>query len=271
MRGGIHVAGDAPEIYIAGELGAPRTARLRHYIPARAASTSERRPSLLHRHDERGRRRGARAAGGQRDQARGSALAHITWVLQPGPATLVRGHPAVDEIVRFDRVARLARVHATCGASCRGRAVRRRARAAGLLQGRHRHGVRARAREARLRSCARARPQLAVHEPSASRRTQPQHIQDQYFEFLERARHHPHEPVEWDLGPWDDGARVAARVHRRSSIGRSRRSSSARASRRRTGSPSDGRELARRAERATSGCSRCSSAAARRARRRRSA
>src|SRR5829696_3234912 len=28
---------------------------------------------------------------------------HITWVLQPGPATLVRGHPAVDEIIIFDR------------------------------------------------------------------------------------------------------------------------------------------------------------------------
>src|SRR6187431_3029313 len=28
---------------------------------------------------------------------------HITWILQPGPATLVRGHPAVDDIVLFDR------------------------------------------------------------------------------------------------------------------------------------------------------------------------
>jgi len=28
---------------------------------------------------------------------------HITWVLQPGPATLVRGHPGVDDIVLFDR------------------------------------------------------------------------------------------------------------------------------------------------------------------------
>ena len=29
--------------------------------------------------------------------------ARITWVLQPGPATLVRGHPLVDDIVLFDR------------------------------------------------------------------------------------------------------------------------------------------------------------------------
>ena len=28
---------------------------------------------------------------------------HITWVLQPGPATLVRGHPNVDDIVLFER------------------------------------------------------------------------------------------------------------------------------------------------------------------------
>src|SRR5699024_10684298 len=27
----------------------------------------------------------------------------ITWVLQPGPAALVRGHPLVDDIVLFDR------------------------------------------------------------------------------------------------------------------------------------------------------------------------
>jgi heptosyltransferase I len=28
---------------------------------------------------------------------------HITWILQPGPATLVRGHRSVDEIILFDR------------------------------------------------------------------------------------------------------------------------------------------------------------------------
>ncbi len=28
---------------------------------------------------------------------------HLTWILQPGPAALVRGHPAVDEIVEFER------------------------------------------------------------------------------------------------------------------------------------------------------------------------
>ena len=28
---------------------------------------------------------------------------HLTWILQPGPASLVRGHPAVDEFVVFDK------------------------------------------------------------------------------------------------------------------------------------------------------------------------
>ncbi|HEX6814295.1 MAG TPA: hypothetical protein VF102_01380, partial [Gemmatimonadaceae bacterium] len=27
----------------------------------------------------------------------------IAWVLQPAPASLVRGHPAVDEVIVFDR------------------------------------------------------------------------------------------------------------------------------------------------------------------------
>src|SRR4029078_11575845 len=34
---------------------------------------------------------------------RRSPAAHITWVLQPGPATLVRGHRSVDEIILFAR------------------------------------------------------------------------------------------------------------------------------------------------------------------------
>src|SRR5215831_18816187 len=34
---------------------------------------------------------------------RHSPATHITWVLQPGPATLVRGHRSVDDIIIFDR------------------------------------------------------------------------------------------------------------------------------------------------------------------------
>jgi heptosyltransferase I len=34
---------------------------------------------------------------------RHSPRTRVTWVLQPGAATLVRGHWALDEIIEFDR------------------------------------------------------------------------------------------------------------------------------------------------------------------------
>src|SRR5437588_12911789 len=34
---------------------------------------------------------------------RHSPSTRLTWVLQPAPAALVRGHPHVDEIILFDR------------------------------------------------------------------------------------------------------------------------------------------------------------------------
>lgn len=132
---------------------------------------------------------------------RHAAAAHLTWILQPGPATLVRGHPAIDDIVLFDR-------------SLGTRAfldVRR------ALAGRHfdlvidlqvyfKAGIvtsftrapvklgfdRARARDANwLFTTHRIPP----HEP--------QHVQDQYFEFL-TAVGVPVGDVVWNLGPWKD-------------------------------------------------------------------
>ncbi len=124
---------------------------------------------------------------------------HITWVLQPGPAALVRGHRSVDEIVLFDR-------------SKGWRAftdVRRELATRPLdlvlnLQVYFKAGIvtaftrapvklgfdRARARDANWLFTTH---RIAPHEP--------QHVQDQYFEFL-TAIDIPHEPVEWDLGPW---------------------------------------------------------------------
>jgi heptosyltransferase I len=126
---------------------------------------------------------------------------HITWILQPGPATLVRGHRSVDEILTFDR-----------SKGMRAFAEIRRALAsrefdlvinlqvyfkAGIVTQFTRAGVklgfdRARARDFNwLFTTHRIPP----HEP--------QHVQDQYFEFL-TALGVPHEPVEWDLGPRPD-------------------------------------------------------------------
>jgi len=125
---------------------------------------------------------------------------HITWVLQPGPATLVRGHPAVDDIVLFDRSKGLA----AFGEVRRALATRRFDVVidlqvyfkAGIVTSFTRAPVklgfdRARARDFNWLFTNRKIPPHSVG----------QHVQDQYFEFLE-ALGVPHEPVVWDLGPW---------------------------------------------------------------------
>jgi heptosyltransferase I len=123
---------------------------------------------------------------------------HITWVLQPAPATLVRGHRSIDEILIFDRskgweaftdiLRQLAgrsfdlvlnlQVYFKAGI------VTKFARAPIKL------GFdRARARDANWLFTTHRIP------PHAS-----QHVQDQYFEFLTELGV-PYAPVEWDLGP----------------------------------------------------------------------
>jgi heptosyltransferase I len=123
---------------------------------------------------------------------------HITWILQPGPASLVRGHAAVDALELFDKRAgwrayldlrrRLAepfdlvlalQVYAK----------------AGLVTAALRSPVklgfdRARARDLNWLVTTH---RLPPHPP--------QHVQDQYFEFLAVLGVDP-EPVTWDLGPW---------------------------------------------------------------------
>ena len=124
----------------------------------------------------------------------------ITWVLQPGPASLVAGHPSIDDIVIFHRdrglrayrdVTRELRsrrfdllidlqvylkaglVTAFSGAPVRLGFDRRRARDANFLFA-NRH--------------------IPAHPF--------QHVQDQYLEFLDYLRV-PAKPLEWGLGPWD--------------------------------------------------------------------
>ena len=124
----------------------------------------------------------------------------ITWLLQPGPATLVRGHRSVDEIIIFDR-----------SKGMRAFVEARRALArqsfdlvitlqvyfkAGIITSFTRAPVklgfdRARARDLNWLFTTHRIPARAVG----------QHVQDQYFEFLDTLGVRP-EPVEWDLGPW---------------------------------------------------------------------
>lgn len=129
---------------------------------------------------------------------------HVTWVLQPGPASLVRGHPAVDTIIEFDK--------------SRGWQAYRDVRKhlaepfdlvlalqvyfkAGLVTALTRASVklgfdRARARDLNWLVTTHRIPS---HEP--------QHVQDQYFEFL-TALGVPNDRPAWHLGPWP-GERAA--------------------------------------------------------------
>ena len=124
----------------------------------------------------------------------------VTWVLQPGAASLVRGHWAMDEIVEFDR-SRGWRAYP---------AVRR------ALAGKHfdivfalqvyfKAGIVTSFTHAPVKlgfDRARARDLNWMFTTDRLPARAGQHVQDQYFEFLE-ALGIPHEPVTWDLGPWD--------------------------------------------------------------------
>ena len=125
--------------------------------------------------------------------------AHITWILQPAPATLVQGHRAVDDIVLFDR-SRGWRAFSDIRRALSSRAFD----LVIALQVYFKAGI--------VTSFTRAPVKLGFDRARArdlnwlftNRKIPPhpnQHVQDQYFEFL-RALGVPHEPVEWHLGPW---------------------------------------------------------------------
>jgi heptosyltransferase I len=124
---------------------------------------------------------------------------HITWVLQPGPATLVRGHRSVDEIVLFERSKGLAAFTA----------IRRELAARPFdlvinLQVYFKAGVVTSFTRAPVKlgfDRARARDFNWLFTTNRIPAHEPQHVQDQYFEFL-TALNVPHEPIAWDLGPW---------------------------------------------------------------------
>lgn len=123
----------------------------------------------------------------------------ITWVLEPGAASLVRGHPSVDEIVLFDKRRGLgALVDVRAALATRPFDVLIDLQVyfkASLVTALARAPVkigfdRRRARDLNWLFTNRRIP---PHEP--------QHVQDQYFEFL-AALGVDAEPVVWNLGPW---------------------------------------------------------------------
>jgi len=123
---------------------------------------------------------------------------HVTWILQPAPASLVQGHRAVDEILLFDR-SRGWRAFTDIRRALATRAFDLVINLqvyfkAGIVTAFTRAPVklgfdRARARDINWLFTTRKIP------PHAN-----QHVQDQYFEFL-TAIGVPADPVEWHLGP----------------------------------------------------------------------
>jgi heptosyltransferase I len=124
----------------------------------------------------------------------------ITWVLQPAAATLVRGHWAVDEIIEFDR-SRGWRAYPAVREALADKAFD----VVLALQVYFKAGIvtsfthapvklgfdRHRARDLNWLFTTH---RLPAHEG--------QHVQDQYFEFLDALNVPRGDPV-WDLGPWE--------------------------------------------------------------------
>jgi heptosyltransferase I len=126
---------------------------------------------------------------------------HITWILQPGPATLVRGHRSVDEILIFDRANGLRAF-----TDIRGELASREFDLVINLQVYFKAGVVTQFTRAGVKlgfDRARARDFNWLFTTDRIPPHAAQHVQDQYLEFL-TALGVPPEPVEWDLGPWSD-------------------------------------------------------------------
>ncbi|HEV7703878.1 MAG TPA: glycosyltransferase family 9 protein [Gemmatimonadaceae bacterium] len=123
----------------------------------------------------------------------------ITWILQPGPASLVRGHPDIDEILVFEKArgwlgmldlrAQLAKREFDLVIDLQVYIK------AGLVTLFARAPVKLGFDKARARDMnwLFTNWQIPPHAP--------QHVQDQYLEFL-AVLEAPAEPLEWKLGPW---------------------------------------------------------------------
>ena len=132
----------------------------------------------------------------------------VTWVLQPGPALMVQGHPLVDDVVIFQR---------TLGLGAYGD-VRRQLRARPLdlllnLQVYFKAGIVTWLARAPVKlgfDFERSRDANWLFTTHRIPPHAPQHVQDQYFEFIE-CLGVPHGEPRWHLGP-TAAERAAARA-----------------------------------------------------------
>ncbi|MGH7466508.1 MAG: glycosyltransferase family 9 protein [Longimicrobiales bacterium] len=127
---------------------------------------------------------------------------HLTWILQPAAHRLVAHHPAVDQFVLFQRKRGLAAAGAY-------RQLRRQLRGLRFdlvlnLQVYFKAGLITALLDADVKLGFDRRRARDLNWLFTSHRIPAhahQHVQDQYFEFLEYLGVDP-EPVDWKLGPW---------------------------------------------------------------------
>lgn len=130
---------------------------------------------------------------------RHSPQSRITWVLQPGPATLVRGHQHVDEIILFDRSKGWRAF-----TDVRRELSTRRFDLVLNFQVYFKAGIVTSFTRAPVKlgfDRARARDLNWLFTTERIPPHEPQHVQDQYLEFLPPLGV-PNDQVVWELGPW---------------------------------------------------------------------
>jgi heptosyltransferase I len=123
---------------------------------------------------------------------------HVTWVLQPGPALMVQGHPHVDDVVIFQR-ARGWRAYLDVGRELRSRPFD----LVMNLQVYFKAGIVTWLCRAPVKlgfDWARARDANWLFTTHRIPPHPEQHVQDQYFEFLD-AIGVPHGEPQWHLAP----------------------------------------------------------------------
>ncbi|MBI3792901.1 MAG: glycosyltransferase family 9 protein [Gemmatimonadetes bacterium] len=128
---------------------------------------------------------------------------HVTWVLQPGPGSLVVGHPLVDEIVYFKRRRGLEALEAFN--EIRLALKPRQFDLVINLQVYFKAGIITSFTNAPVKlgfDRARARDGNWLFTTDQIPPHPMQHVQDQYLEFVD-ALGVPRTPVTWNLGPWE--------------------------------------------------------------------
>jgi heptosyltransferase I len=135
---------------------------------------------------------------------RANPAMHVTWILQPGPSALVRGHHLVDEIILFDRSKgwkgfveiRTLLQERSFDLVLSLQVYLKANFILSFIKAPVKLGFdRARARDLNWLFTTHKIPPHAM-----------QHVQDQYLEFCDWLGA-PTEPVTWELGPWNDEER----------------------------------------------------------------